>query len=53
MSPIPNPAPQQPSQPLRKQLLWLLTLWLGGVGSVLLAAEAIRLAMAAAGLKTH
>ncbi|PWU28897.1 DUF2474 domain-containing protein [Pseudomonas sp. RW407] len=43
----------EPSRPLRRQLLWLAALWLGGVGSVLLAAELIRLAMAAAGMKSH
>ncbi|MED5610415.1 MULTISPECIES: DUF2474 family protein [Pseudomonas] len=59
MNPTPNPTlPTQqpnaePSRPLRRQLLWLAALWLGGVGSVLLAAELIRLAMAAAGMKSH
>jgi hypothetical protein len=37
----------------RSRLLWLVGLWAGGVAVTVVAVELVRLAMAAAGMRTH
>jgi len=47
------PKPTDKARAPRKQFLWMVGLWAGGVGAVLMVAVVIRLVMTALGMKSH